>query len=379
MKRICCILALCLMLSGCGSVLSGVYVNIQPHQDQGSWSQSDTIHASDYQMLCGVLEDLVAVGIERTVINVGDYDQNVIAQDMETASRYIRESYPIGAYAVESLTYEIGRSGGIPAISVNITYLHGRSELGRIQTVADMEAAAVALGESLRDCESRLVLLVEDYEETDFDQLTADFSDANPNIVMETPQVAVGVYPERGNSRVLELNFTYQTSRDSLRQMRSQIQPVFSAAMLYVSGDSSELQKYNRLYTLLMERHDYTLETSITPAYSLLHHGVGDSKAFATVYAAMCRQADLECLVITGTRNGEPWYWNMVYDNGYYYHVDLLRSSAAGHFTEMTDAQMSGYVWDYSACPEASGQYVPPTEEPTEDTAEEVTEEVTQP
>lgn len=362
MKRIICIAVLCALLSGCGSTLSGVYVNIQPHEDQGNWYQSNTIQASDYLMLCSVLEDLVSVGIERSVINVGDYNQEQIALDMERAVRHIREVYPLGAYAVEIITYEIGRSGGIPAISVNIAYLHGRSELRRIQTVADMDAAAVALGEALRDCESRLVLLVENYQETDFDQLAADYADENPNVVMETPQVAAGLYPDQGKSRVLELNFTYQTSRESLRQMRSQVQPVFSAAMLYVSGNSSDLQKYYQLYALLMERHDYTLETSLTPAYSLLHHGVGDSKAFATVYGAMCRQAGLECLVITGTRNGDPWYWNMVFDDGYYYHVDLLRSSASGRFSEMTDMEMTGYVWDYSAYPQSNGKYVPPTE-----------------
>lgn len=365
MKRIICVAALCVLLSGCSSILSGVYVNIQPHENQGGWNQSDIIMASDYQMLCTVMEDLVAAGTQRDIINVGDYDQTKITQDIETAVRYITSDYPLGAYAVESITYEIGRSGGVPAISLDVTYLHGRSELRRIQTVADMEAAAVKIGEALQDCDSGLVLLVEHYEDRDIAQLVADYADTNPNIVMETPQVAAGLYPERGQSRVLEMNFTYQTSRESLRQMRSQVQPVFSAATLYVSGDGSDLQKYNQLYALLMERHEYTLETSITPAYSLLHHGVGDSKAFAVVYSAMCRQAGLECHVITGTRNGDPWCWNMVHDNGYYYHVDLLRSSTAGQFTEMTDSQMAGYVWDYSAYPEAAGQYVPPSSEST--------------
>lgn len=366
MKRILCIAALCALLAGCGPVLSGVYVNIQPHEDQGDRNQSDTIMASDYRMLCGVMEDLVTAGTERAVINVGEYDQEAIARDMGYAVRYVRQDFPLGAYAVEEISYEIGRSGGIPAISVEVSYLHGRLELRRIRAVSDMEAAAAEIGEALRDCETGLVLSVEQYEETDFAQLVADYADENPHIVMETPQVAAGLYPEEGTSRILELSFTYQTSRESLRQMRSQIQPVFSAATLYVSGGGSEFQKYNQLFALLMERHDYTLETSITPAYSLLTHGVGDSKAFATVYSAMCRQAGLQCHVITGTRDGAPWCWNMIYDEGYYCHVDLLRSSEAGRLTEMTDGQMTGYVWDYSAYPVASGQYEPPTEETTD-------------
>ena len=364
MKRIVCIAALCALLAGCGSLMGSVYVNIQPHEDQGGRDQSDTVMASDYRMLCGVMEDLVSAGTERAVIHVGEYDQEAIVRDMGYAVRYIREDFPLGAYAVEDITYEIGRSGGVPAISVEVAYLHGRLELRRIRPVADMEAAAVQIGEALRDCETGLVLAVETYEETDLVQLVADYADENPHVVMETPQVAAGLYPEEGTSRILELSFTYQTSRESLRQMRSQIQPVFSAATLYVSGGGSDQQKYSQLCALLMERHEYILETSITPAYSLLTHGVGDSKAFATVYAAMCRQAGLECHVITGTRDGAPWCWNMVCDEGGYYHVDLLRSTEEGRFAEKTDAQMTGYVWDYSAYPAASGQYAEPAAEP---------------
>ena len=367
MKRICFFLALCMLLSGCGSLLSDTYVNILPHEDQSSGIQSDTITASDYQMLCAVLEDLVAVGTEHAVINIGDYDQDSIAPDMETAVRYISASYPLGAYAVDVINFEIGRSGGFPAVSVDIAYLHSRTELRLIQTVADMEEAAAEIGAALKDCDTGLVLLVEDFAETDFAQLVADYADDHPNIVMETPQVSAGLFPDNGKSRVVELNFTYQTNRDALRNMRSQVQPVFSAATLYVSGDGSDYQKYYQLYAFLMERSsDYTIETSITPAYSLLRHGVGDSKAFATVYSAMCRQADLECYVITGTRDGEPWCWNMIHDDGYYYHVDLLHSSEAGRFLEMHDTQMTGYVWDYSAYPAAAGQYEPSTEAPTE-------------
>lgn len=366
MKRICFLLSLCILLSGCSALLSDTYVSILPHEDQSSGIHSDTIMASDYQMLCAVMEDLVAVGTEHAVINIGDYDQDKVALDMETAVRYISANYPLGAYAVDVINYEIGRSGGFPAISVDIAYLHSRTELRLIETVANMEEAAAQIGAALKDCDTGLVLLVEDFAETDFAQLVADYADENPNIVMETPQVAAGLFPDNGKSRVVELNFAYQTNRDALRNMRSQVQPVFSAATLYVSGDGSDYQKYYQLYAFLMERSsDYTIETSITPAYSLLRHGVGDSNAFATVYSAMCRQAELECHVITGTRDGEPWCWNMVHDNGRYYHVDLLRSSTTGRFLEMTDDQMDGYVWDYSAYPAAAGQYEAPPEEST--------------
>ena len=350
MKRLLFLLALCLGLCGCDSVFDGSYHSRTFHEEQGSHIQS-TITATDIESLQAVMEDLVSSGTVNAVINVTDFDSGAVKSAMKAVSDYIRASYPLGAWAVDDLSYEIGNSGGMHAISVNISYLHSRAQIRRVQTVADVDAAETAIGQALSDCETGIVLLVEQYEKTDFAQLVADFADANPNHVMEMPQVLAGVYPEKGATRVVELNFTYQTSRESLRNMQNQVQPVFSAAKLYVSGDGSDLQKFSQLYGFLMERFDYTLETSITPSYSLLRHGVGDSKAFATVYAAMCRRADLECLVITGTRDGEPWTWNMVCDDGQYYHVDLLQS--AGGFQELTDDEMDGYVWDYSAFPEA--------------------------
>jgi transglutaminase-like putative cysteine protease len=100
-----------------------------------------------------------------------------------------------------------------------------------------------------------------------------------------------------------------------------------------------------------MERFDYKIETSNTPAYSLLRYGVGDSKAFATVYSAMCRNAGLECQVVSGTRSGEAWYWNYILIDDIYYHVDLLADNESDAFYAMRSEDMIGYVWDYSVYP----------------------------
>lgn len=344
--------AVCLVLSGC-NWMDGSYVSVMPHQEQMSGSLSGTVSASNYLQLRTELQEMVDSGTESAVINVAEYDQEQVEKGMQTAVNYLTVLYPLGAYAVEKIDYEIGISGGQPAVSVNISYIHGRSEIRKIRTVQDMEEAEEVIAEELEVCSEGVVLLVKQYEKTDLVQLVEDYAEENPDIVMETPQVAEGLYPDTGTSRVVELKFAYQTSRDSLRQMQTQVAPLFASAKQYVSGDGADSQKYAQLYGFLMERYDYTIETSITPAYSLLRHGVGDSKAFAMVYAAMCRQAGLECRIVSGTRSGEAWYWNLICQDGVYYHVDLLQSSAAGQFQKLTDGQMHGYVWDYSAYPAA--------------------------
>lgn len=348
-RILCCLMAMCILLSGC-SALAESYVSVTPHQEQGRGDQNGMISASNYSQLRSALEDMVRSAQESGVINVADYDSRDLERGVAMAARYIDTISPIGAYAVSELSYEIGSSGGKPAVAVNFTYHRSRIEIQKIQTTADVEETAQLMYEAMEDHDASLVLLVEDFRKTDFSQLAQDYVEANPGEVMEVPQVSVGLYGT-GNGRVAEFTFTYQNSRENLRQMKSQVSPVFASADLYVRGDAEDIRKYSQLYAFLMERFDYTIQTSITPAYSLLCHGVGDSRAFAMVYAAMCHRAGLECRVVTGTHAGEPRTWNIICDNGVYYHVDLLRCNADGWFRGFADRDMAGYVWDYSAFP----------------------------
>lgn len=350
-KGIALLTALCsLLLSGC-SWLDGSYVSIERHQQRQN-EQTELISAVNYLELMDAMEALIADGAETGVIHVLDYQTGSVEAGMSIAAAYAMKNSSIGAYAVEDIHYELGSSSGLPAVAVTITYRHSLAEIQRIRTVKDVEEAQSAVAGALEGCETGIVMLVENYTSRDFAQVVQDYAAAHPETVMETPKVTEGIYGT-GDNRVVELIFTYQNSRDSLRQMKDQVKPVFDAAELYVSGDGAQRQKYSQLYAFLMERFDYKLETSITPAYSLLRHGVGDSRAFATVYASMCRGAGLECLLVTGTRSGEPWTWNMVMENGHYYHVDLLRSNELGYYREFTDGEMTGYVWDYSAYPQS--------------------------
>lgn len=373
-RKVILLLVCCLLLSGC-SFMNGSYVSVKPHQEQRQSIQPSVMTASNYMDLMDALENLIASGTENATILVSQYPTAALDTGMAVAMSYVLESDPIGAYAVEDIDYEIGYSGGQPAVAVQIHYLHSRADIRRIRKVDNMNAARNVIKSALESYESNVVMLVNNYYDMDLIQQVQDFAEENPHLVMELPLVSMNVYG-KGRQRVLEMKFGYQTDRDDMRQMQSQVKPVFDAAVLYVSGNASQWQKYSQLYGFLMERFDYVLETSITPSYSLLHHGVGDSRAFATVFSAMCKAAGLECQIVKGTRSGEPWSWNLVYDNGYYYHVDLLSCNEQGKYMEKTDRQMQGYVWDYSAYPACEGIVRPETaEESHQDVTEAVVDE----
>lgn len=353
------LLAICLLLSGCSNLLDGNYHNIQPHEATGGKNESTVVSAERYEQLRQILVNLARNGVQSQLIFMPHYNQNNAEYDIRKAIREVMIRDPIAAYAVEEITYERGTSNGQAAVAVTLTYLHPRSEIQKIQKMTDMDSAKKAIASALDSCENGVVLHLDNYESMDFVQFVENYAAENPQMVMETPRVTAKVYPNLGAERVVELRFSYQNSRENLRQMQEQVRPVFSSAVLFASGGENQQQKYAQLYAFLMdflmERSDYKLETSITPAYSLLCHSVGDSKAFATVYAAMCAKAGLECQVIAGTREGAPWNWNLVCVDGNYYHVDLLRSGTEGVFLLRSDGMMDGYVWDFTAYPKSAG------------------------
>lgn len=351
------LVALCLLLSGCDMWMAGSYHSVTPHQEADTTVYEGAVELSSYTKLYQALCDMVADGIQTGVFHFASIEENQLKTYLNMATTGVVTSDPVGAYAVDTIDWEVGTNAGRTAVSVTVHYTHSRSEILRIKQVSTMEQAYEQIHQALRDCEPNVVVLVEAYEATDMVQKVQDFVEQNPNLCMEMPQVSPAVYPQSGSRRVVELSFAYQNSREDLRQMQTYVEPIFRAANLNVSAEEGETTKFSRMYAFLMERTDYQLETSITPAYSLLRHGVGDSRAFAQVYAAMCREAGLECHVVTGSRDGNPWTWNLICADGVYYHVDLLRSLSAGKLQRLTEADMPGYVWDYTAYPEAGPSY----------------------
>lgn len=352
-RRLAALAAAVLLLTGC-SWMDGSYVSVTPHQVGQSQNVSGNARTvSSYAQLRGGLIALIDEGSAEGLFSLAEYPRGDAVADMERAIEYVTGTYSVGAYAVESIDYAFGTGLGASAISVDITYRHSREEIERIRTVRWISGAEEAVADALDACADSLVLQISGYQDADFSEIVRKYAQLYPDRVMEVPTVTARTYPDRGDTRVVELQFSYRTSQEELRSMQEQVQPVFSSAALYVSGQAEDRTKFNQLHTFLTERYDeYRLESSVTPAYSLLCQGVGDSSAFAHVYTAMCSRIGLEARSICGTRNGELHWWNLIRIDGTWYHLDLLGDR---QFRPMTDAELTGYEWDRTQYPAAEG------------------------
>ena len=345
------VLLMSMLLSGCGSFMNGEYVWTEKYEPPQSQTDVDYVWISNYLQMQNALEDMVENGVIRKVFSVAGYDTGDHSADFASAVKELKSNHPIAAYAVDQITCEAGTIAGEPVLVVTISYLHNRSEIRNIITVRDTADAIEAVHEALADCQDGIVLQIEDYRETDFSKIVEAYGMDHPHIVMELPRVVEEVYPKTGKTRVISLQFYYQTNQNYRKVMHETVAAVFSDAQLQVARKRTEFEKYSGLYVFLARRYDYFIEPSATPAFSLLCHGIGDSKSFAMVYAAMCRQAGLECIMVSGTRDGQSWYWNMIRHGDTYYHLDLIQCSEEGSFAIRDDDAMSGYVWDYTAYP----------------------------
>lgn len=89
---------------------------------------------------------------------------------------------------------------------------------------------------------------------------------------------------------------------------------------------------------------------------------VSDKKAvcegIAMAYKFLCDYADIPCITVSGTLNGEPHGWNMVWINNATSFIDVTNdlSSVPGKFGRSCflrkSSEMAGYTWDTSLIPE---------------------------
>lgn len=345
------LLAFCLMLCGCNSFLDGSYASVTPHTAQQAQISQGLVTVSTVRESIDFLTEMTENGKEYDVFALDPANAAEILEELDVSIVYVTKNTPIAAFTVNEISYEVGSMAGVQAVGVTVSYNTNRLAMETMRHAEDSKSARDLITEALTQCKDRIVIQVKSYSYMDFEKHIREFIAQRPDAVMETPEVTIQFYPDSGKLRVMDVRFSYQNQLESLRAMQNYVQPVFAAAEMNVRGEDAVYAKFSRLYAFLMERNDYRLGVSNTPAYSLLRHGVGDSMAFARVYAAMCQRAEIKCYVVSGTRDGVPWTWNIIFDGYRYYHVDLLRADELGGFRCWSDLEMEGYVWDYSAYP----------------------------
>lgn len=406
MKRIAAVILLLTLAVGsaaCSRLIGEDYYSVQEHVEQKLPEELPTEETlptvvTNRNELRGAVLSFIRNWTERGTIYVENYEGEINA-DLSETMEYATAEDPVGAYAVDYADAELSGDGQDGSIELNIVFRRSAAEIDAIVTVNDNLVAEEMIRQALQNYDTALTLRIRNYSETDFVAYIRRYCLEHPEEVGALPTFSAAVYPREGDTRILELHFEYAHTRDEMHLMQDSVATVLRSAASYVRKGQNDTERAELLARFLLLRFSYSLGTEepSMPAYELLHQGIAHSLSFASVVYAECSSAGMECLMVSGTRNGAPHYWNLIRLDEVYYHVDLMRSVERGEkeltLLQAEEVAEEGYGWDTEAYPSnpqptevvtelpipfEPSQTPEPTAEPTEEpTSEQPTEQPT--
>lgn len=355
MKRIYMVLLCVLLVStlaGCGA-LDDEYLAVSPSEQQAVAEENeDILIAENYLSLQNAILYFVENGIADGVIRVHDYSGN-LEDELPSAVYEVTKRNPLGAYAVDNMTYDYALIVSYYEIHIKTVFRRSVEQIQAIERVAGSIALDEKLTDAMEAFKPSLVVRIPYYNNQDPKAMIQTYYNEQPAMAVQMPEVTVNIYPDSGNVRILEILMSYDQPIEMLKEKQRTVMADVRTATDYVRYRITENGKLQLLYAYFLERFTYTKGVTSTPVYSFLCEGIIGSEGCAKGLQAICEEIGIECYTVLGSRNGDPYYWNIVCLDEEYCHIDLLEMLTSG--TESlelhTDAAMTEYLWDQSRYP----------------------------
>ena len=345
------------------------YVVVEPHhEDYVEQSDGHVLTANSYLSLKNAILSLVQDGVETGVIRAESYTGN-LAADLNQAVNEVSQSTALGAWAVNAMTYDYSRIVSYYEIHINTTFRRSLEEIQAVVYVTDMGALRQQILEAMERYDGHLVLRVGEYEPFDLDAWVEEIYVQHPEFALERPEIAMEQFPASGVQRILDLQFSYTHGEEELEEYRDAlIQRIQELSALYGSANV-DLTNARRLFdrlgrdALLEQENGRALSGS---AYGVLLEGSGSSLGFAQSYRLLLDQCGIACELVSGQREGAPWYWCRVRIEGQWYYADPSLAAGGQRVDRflMGDRELtqSGYLAGVDYPPsELPGYLLPPS------------------
>lgn len=382
-KTIAFLLAVCalLTLSGCGSLFEDEYYYEAPYSgDIGPRSDRAT-EVRNYSMLKTALTNMIVNHTETGELRFTNYNGSP-SEDLAAACFEIKSQHPLGAYAVETLSYDTSYVVSYYMANIYIGYKRTAEELKSIVYSSDktdfnrnLESAADRLAPSLvircYDAEVNEDYVLEHLKEYYY---------YDPVTTVVEPEAEVTGYPAEGENRIFDIRLRYEIPAQRIIPMSLALQTKLEEAVRSMEETEQPAQALECAAYLSDLCAGGSAEALYAgTAYGAMVNGNADSKGFALAYRALCKQRDLDCTVVEGsfgTMRSEPHFWNIIALDGAYYHVDVsaFLGDPAAAFLRSDDELWGAYIWDTAAYPACGGELtyaevagIPVSAEPTEE------------
>lgn len=201
------LLPMVLLLSGCGSFLHREYSVVQPHS---STYYEDTdrgvLRAENYQDVVNDLLVLIGEQEKEGVIWLYDGEEMDVTAIAEQACREVQQETPLGAYAVDYLTYTIDSTPrNYDAISVTIGYRRTAAQMDAMVHTTNISALYDLLTAAVAGDVAELAVELSYFEESQRQEVRQIVSQVQQEQQINQQPWEIYFYPEGGNVEIVEI------------------------------------------------------------------------------------------------------------------------------------------------------------------------------
>jgi len=350
--------------SGCASAFEDEYYYEEPFSGEIGSLSGDIREVSNYSMLKTALAGMISRREEQCDFRLNNYNGSP-SEDLASVCYEVKSANPMGAYAVETISYETSYVISYYIATVYITYQRTAEELLSVRYAATLNDFDEILGSALLTYDPRTVIRIYSpgADETYIRSFVKKYYYEHPATQVFEPTVSVETYPMEGPNHIFDIRLDYGLPASLLPFMAMETEIIVSdtAASMRKTETRPAYLALNAAAYLSALCTDPEVESGyIGTAYGAINRHCADDRGFALAYRALCEALGVQCLVAEGSngdRRGEPHFWNIIGLDGEWYHVDLsaFADNPAGAFLLSDDTMWGRYIWETGAYPVCAG------------------------
>ena len=211
------------LLCGCQAQLNREYSSIRRHEEQFEVDQhSDALIAENYVGLKNAILSFVESGTDYGVLRIYSYDGNIVS-DLANAVYEVCHNDPLGAFAVDYMTYDYAHIVSYYEIYIYTTFRVPITSIDSIIRCSGTFAVETELETALLERKYQLALRISNYNEFDPAAIIHRLYMEHPELGISEPEIFWTLYPESGVQRILEISIIYPNDAMSMRSRQNKL------------------------------------------------------------------------------------------------------------------------------------------------------------
>jgi len=201
------LLCVCLILTGCSSLLEREYSTVEPHSSKFWESEiDDTLRAENYQDIVNDLLILIGQHTETATLRLYNYEDDLaVAEILERATTEVQQETPMGSYAVEYITSSSQSQRGYYEISIQIGYRRTAEQIQAVVNATSTGALYSLLDAAVTDGKTELAVRIGYWGQDGQAQVEAAAAQVREDRgLAETPLWTINYYPAGDSVGLIE-------------------------------------------------------------------------------------------------------------------------------------------------------------------------------